>query len=180
MRVFIVMEFDYEQDNSAIDSAWSSEELATRRRNRLGTDADIYSVEIDDLGIELLDNPAWSVRKYPGADAIYVEKRYGHVDLLEVDKVYFSNKLLPKIEHPIGGVFLRVVVKGYSYLTTEIKAVVLAENENNAKEKFKELTADLGYCMTKEDIEKHILDWMQSPKRFTDSDVFDAGYFVIH
>ena len=75
--------------------------------------------------------------------------------------------------------FLRAVVKGYSYLTTEIKAVVLAENENEAKEKFKELTADLGYCMTKEDIEKHILDWMQSPKRFTDSDVFDAGYFVI-
>ena len=178
MKVFILMDGDYEEIQ--VDSIWSTKDLAQNRCNYLGRDySDISTVEIDDFGIELLDNPAWSVRKYPGADAIYVEKRYGHVDLLEVDKVYFSNKLLPKIEHPICGVFLRAVIQGYSYLTNEIKAVVLAENENEAKEKFKELTADLGYCMTKEDIEKHILDWMQSPKRFTDSDVFDAGYFVI-
>ena len=105
MKVFILMDGDYEEIQ--VDSIWSTKDLAQNRCNYLGRDySDISTVEIDDFGIELLDNPAWSVRKYPGADAVYVEKRYGHVDLLEVDKVYFSNKLLPKIEHPIGGVLL--------------------------------------------------------------------------
>lgn len=162
-----------------IDSIWSTEELAKKRCNFLGEDyRDISCIEIDNPTIAISDFAAWRAHLFLPTEEISVSQ-LGISGQLEFDKLIFSNELLPKVEHPSGGVFVRPFIRGYSYLTKWVKADIYAGDKDEAKEKFKELTADLGYCMTKEDVEKHILDWLQSPKRFRDSDVFDAGYFVI-
>lgn len=177
MKVFIVIGYNY--DETEVDSIWSTKELAQKRCNHLGyTYEDITSMDVDDLGITVSDFAIWRANLYLPTKEIGVSQ-LEISDKLEFDELFFSNKLLPKLEHPSGGVFVQPVVRGYSYLTDWVSANIRAQNNNEARERFKELTSYMGYCMTKEDIEKHILDWLQSPKRFTDSDVFDAGYFVI-
>lgn len=177
MKVFIITAGDYEEIQ--VDSVWSTEELAKKRCNFLGEDyRDIICMEIDDPVIAVSDFSAWRAHLYLPTKEIGVSQ-LEISDKLKFDELFFSNNLLPKVEHPSGGVFVQPVIRGYSYLTDWVNANICAGDKDEAKEKFKELTADLGYCMTKEDVEKHILDWMQSPKRFTDSDVFDSGYFVI-
>ena len=177
MKVFIIMAGDYEEIQ--VDSAWSTEELAQKRCNFLGEDyRDISSVEIDDPVIAISDFAAWRAHLYLPTGEIGVSQVQFSSEL-EFDKLSFSTDLLPRVEHPSGGVFVRPFIRGYSYLTKWVNADIYAGDKDKAKEKFKELTADLGYCMTKEDVEKHILDWLQSPKRFTDLDVFDTGCFVI-